>query len=158
MSASDYQRSYWSQPEMRHYQRDRRRARRAEFFADKACVDCGSTSELELDHVDPNTKAGHDVWLWSEARRIEEIAKCVVRCRTCHQERHASERRRHGINAYNQRGCRCEICRAAKAAARSKGPDLNRTGVYGFAGRRVNHSATGPATQDDTSPSLREAA
>lgn len=98
----------------RQYQRKWVAERRAAFFAGKCCVDCGSTSGLELDHVDPSTKVHHAIWSWSEPRRLSEIAKCVVRCRSCHSSRHAEERKRHGIKRY-EKGCRCEICRTAKS-------------------------------------------
>lgn len=48
------------------------------------CVDCGSWTDLEVDHVDPSAKVDHKVWSWSEPRRLAELAKCVVRCQTCH--------------------------------------------------------------------------
>lgn len=102
--------------EQRRYQREWKARRRAEWFADKSCVDCGAMDDLQLDHCDPAQKVHHQVWSWSEARRETELAKCEVRCGSCHRERHAVERRRHGIGAY-QRGCRCDTCRAAKSAA-----------------------------------------
>lgn len=110
---------------MRGYQTKRRAKRRAAFFEDKTCADCGGTEKLELDHVDPATKVGSDVWLWSAKRRDAEIAKCVVRCQGCHFERHARQRRRHGISRYNTAGCRCSICRAAKRTTRRKAGDSN---------------------------------
>ena len=73
-----------TQEEQREYQRKWVARRRAEWFADKACVDCGSIEELQLDHVDPALKVSHSIWSWSKARRDAETAKCVVRCRPCH--------------------------------------------------------------------------
>lgn len=103
----------------RQYQREWIAARRAAFFADKICVDCGSKEQLELDHRDPAQKEHHAIWSWSQKRRDVETAKCDVRCATCHRERHAKERRRHNIGGY-ERGCRCESCKAAKAAATAR--------------------------------------
>lgn len=48
------------------------------------CVDCQSWNSLEVDHVDPTQKVAHRVWSWSAQRRLEELAKCVVRCHECH--------------------------------------------------------------------------
>jgi hypothetical protein len=68
----------------RSYQREWVAKRRAEWFSDKSCIDCGTTEGLELDHVDPTKKVSHAIWSWSTTRRDEEIAKCVARCKFCH--------------------------------------------------------------------------
>lgn len=101
------------------YQRDRRARVRAAYFADKRCIDCGSAENLELDHIDRENKVGSDVWVWAEEKRKAEEAKCVVRCQSCHRERHAEERRRHGPSGYN-RGCRCEVCKEASRARKRR--------------------------------------
>jgi len=62
--------------------------RREEFFADKCCIDCGSGIFLEIDHVDPKTKVTHRIWLHAKERREQELQKCVVRCQSCHKNRH----------------------------------------------------------------------
>lgn len=111
--------AYVNIEDQREYQKLWIARRRTEFFADKVCVDCGSTERLELDHRDPTEKVSHKIWSWSDARREAEQAKCDIRCRMCHIERHASERRRHGVARYRA-GCRCEICRAAKARAKAR--------------------------------------
>lgn len=96
------------------------RNRREAFFNGKACVDCGSVSVLQLDHVDPSIKVAHKVWSWTQARRDVELAKCVVRCRPCHQAKTFSqmfEPRRHGTTRmYVHGGCRCQPCKDAVAA------------------------------------------
>lgn len=69
----------------REYQRKWKARRRADFFADKCCVRCGSTERLELDHKDPKLKISHNIWSWSKERREAEIAKCQVLCNECHQ-------------------------------------------------------------------------
>lgn len=99
----------------REYQRQWVAARRAEWFEGRACIDCGGTERLEIDHVDPALKIDSHVWSWSEPRRLAELAKCVVRCQPCHVQRHRAGRPEHGTGAY-KRGCRCEICREAKSA------------------------------------------
>lgn len=125
--------------------------RRAEWLEGKSCVDCGSTENLELDHVDPAEKIHHAIWSWSKVRRDAEIAKCVPRCAECHHERHASERRSHGHGGYT-RGCRCEVCKAAK-----------RRGRESNARKRLcrplpNHSATSPEQASYSQLELGEAA
>lgn len=98
----------------RRYQREWVARRRAEFFADKCCLRCGAAAGLELHHFVPGEKVHHAIWSWSEKRRQEEIAKCVVLCRDCHTEYHAETLRRHGTRGRYERGCRCEPCREAK--------------------------------------------
>lgn len=71
--------------ERRRYAREWVARRRAAWFADKSCVDCGSVDKLELDHVDSKQKVSHSIWSWSQVRRDVEIAKCVVRCFPCHR-------------------------------------------------------------------------
>lgn len=71
----------------RRYQRERCARIRAEWFAGKSCVDCGTRGNLEIDHVEPALKVSHRVWSWSEVRRLTELAKCVVRCAPCHDSK-----------------------------------------------------------------------
>ncbi len=66
------------------YQRHWIARRRGAFFADKVCVQCGSSERLELDHVDPATKVTSVIWSWSQQRRDVELAKCQVLCHACH--------------------------------------------------------------------------
>jgi hypothetical protein len=76
----------YKDPEQRRaYARAWMAARRAEWFAGKICVDCDTSSSLELDHVDASTKIDHRIWSWSAARREAELAKCVARCTECHK-------------------------------------------------------------------------
>lgn len=93
----------------RAYAREWVANRRAEFMADKSCVDCGSTEKLELDHVDPSLKVSHSIWSWSSDRRAAEIAKCVVRCFRCHKNKHMKFFP-HGTVRMYRKGCRCRKC------------------------------------------------
>lgn len=104
----------YADPEQQaRYQREWIAKRRADWFAGRACIDCGATSDLVVDHRDPKEKVDHKVWSWREDRREAELAKCDVRCDSCHRKRHADETRRHGIEEW-RRGCKCEVCRNAK--------------------------------------------
>lgn len=111
--------SFSDPQERRVYARVWHARRRAAYFEGKSCVDCGATDDLQLDHRDPAEKVHHNVWSWAEDRRLAEIAKCVVRCEDCHRERHSVLRRRHGIKRY-EKGCRCDVCRAAKSASNAR--------------------------------------
>ncbi len=79
--------------EKRAYNREWMRKRREEWFRANGPCACGSWDRLEIDHIDRSTKTTHRVWSWSEKRRNEELAKCVVRCRKCHREKTNPEMR-----------------------------------------------------------------
>ena len=113
---------YKDKAAQREYQRRWVAERRAEFFAGKSCAWCGSSDRLELHHANPNKKVHHAIWSWGENRRLNEIGKCIVLCRSCHERGHAEARRVEaelrnpcGTFASYKRGCRCDSCRAANA-------------------------------------------
>jgi hypothetical protein len=92
-------------------------------MADKSCAFCGSTRDLEIDHIDAKQKVSHNIWSWSRSRREAELAKCRVLCRGCHQARSLEQKaelqpRRpmeHGTRAtYDTWGCRCDVCLEAE--------------------------------------------
>lgn len=76
----------YSDPEkQREWDRQWMARRRSEWMtAHGPCVDCGSWSDLQVDHVDASTKITHRVWSWAKDRREAELAKCAVRCVRCH--------------------------------------------------------------------------
>lgn len=75
----------------REYMRTWVAKRRADWFQGKVCVECGSTENLELDHLDPATKVTHAIWSWSTERRERELAKCRPLCQECHKKKSAGE-------------------------------------------------------------------
>jgi 5-methylcytosine-specific restriction endonuclease McrA len=109
---------------LREYQKNWVRKRRASYMSDKFCVICGSTKDLEVDHIDPSTKVSHRIWSWSWARIHEELKKCQVLCQEHHWEKSASQLKRkaqHGvITMYDRHKCRCELCRAVKSKANAR--------------------------------------
>lgn len=103
----------------REYARLWMASRRAEWLAEHGpCGLCGSTDDLEIDHIDPDRKVSHRVWSWSAARREAELSKCQVLCRGCHAAKSGRERAReieHGRpSTYDRAGCRCGPCRHGK--------------------------------------------
>lgn len=85
------------------------------------CVVCGSWDNLEVDHINPDSKESHNVWSWSEERRTAELSKCQVLCKTHHQEKTALENSvrmggiEHGSDKmYSKYKCRCEECKMGK--------------------------------------------
>ena len=52
-----------------------------------ACVICGSTEDLQFDHLNPSTKKFALGKLWSSTQEhfLEELTKCQLLCFGCHQ-------------------------------------------------------------------------
>ena len=99
------------------YQREWMAGRRAEWFEDKVCANCGSPDRLELNHKDPKQKVTHRIWSWSKERRDEELAKCEALCYDCHKavtkQQQNSKPINHGTRSGYQRGCRKHCCAEA---------------------------------------------
>lgn len=107
---------------MREYNRARRADRRAKAIAELGghCVDCGATSRLEFDHVNPATKrfAIGELSSHSEADLAAELAKCVLRCTPCHKAKTLREDLpvvAHGGGSSGKKNCKCAACLARKA-------------------------------------------
>ena len=79
----------------REYQRTWKRERRLAWIAEQGgkCMKCGNVNmiELEVDHVDPCEKVEHRIWSWSRERREEELKKCQVLCKKCHDAKEGKE-------------------------------------------------------------------
>lgn len=78
---------------MRRYMLDRynRRKEEAIQFLGGVCVDCGTTNMLEFDHIEPTTKSfviGKKLSSVSKEKLKEELEKCQLLCKTCHDEKH----------------------------------------------------------------------
>ncbi len=113
----------------RAYQRQWIARRRAAWFAGKWCERCWCTTNLELDHLDQDTKISNSIWSWSESRRQAELKKCRVLCKWCHAVRtilQSSRPDRHGTSAGWRRGCRCCECRKAHYEDCRKHREANR--------------------------------
>jgi len=101
--------------------------------ANGPCVLCGSSDDLEVDHLDPTVKDSHRIWSWSLERRTAELKKCQVLCSKCHKQKTREQRResmKHGTESMYRFGpCRCELClvgrneykRQQRARRRAKG-------------------------------------
>ena len=66
-----------------------------EHYLANPCIDCGETDvyALELDHTrDKDLAVSQAVGRgWSKERLLDEIAKCVVRCASCHRKKTGKE-------------------------------------------------------------------
>lgn len=136
----------------RDYDNKRRATRRAILRAALGgeCQRCGTTEELEFDHIVPG---GQKFWIsrgilkpWNVL--LAELDKCQLLCRPCHivKSRENSENgggqnriNEHGTEAYyNRLGCRCTLCVAARRAARIRRGDRSdkpSANIYGGRGR-----------------------
>ena len=85
------------------------------------CVCCGTTDDLQFDHVDPEAKrygVGKRLASLAEDKLQAELAKCQLLCRACHVRKtladrgQVSARETHGtVSSY--RYCRCDLCKGA---------------------------------------------
>lgn len=101
------------------YMKDRWKKRRAKAveYLGGVCVKCGSSEELEFDHIDPETKsftiaAGSS---FSEERFWPEVDKCQLLCKDHHIEKSSRESSvGHGEGLTGKKNCFCDLCRPKK--------------------------------------------
>lgn len=116
---------YKNKEKRKEYAKLWRRGRRTEYFKNKVCIKCGSTEQLELDHIDPKLKTTHNIWSWSKQRQQEELKKCQILCKKCHLDKtrqylktfkQDKKIRDHGSYLkYEKEKCRCLACKQAKS-------------------------------------------
>lgn len=108
---NEYMRDYMS----RRYHERRKQAIQA---LGGKCIDCGTTENLELDHIERSTKLINvSSFTWSDKVYWAEVLdKCTLRCQSCHRKKSAWERSVvHGGGLSGKRNCPCEPCRRRKA-------------------------------------------
>jgi 5-methylcytosine-specific restriction endonuclease McrA len=110
---TEAERAYQREYQLARYHR--RRAAAIESLGGK-CVECGTTDDLQVDHVDPETKEVENFKAWgrAEAAFWAEIKKCQLLCRRCHIAKTAKERRKevHGTwGMVRNRKCTCRECK-----------------------------------------------
>lgn len=62
-------------------------------FLGARCNICGSTSDLEIDHVDPRLKTIEVSRPCSRQKFFDELEKCQLLCYSCHKEKSDEEKR-----------------------------------------------------------------
>jgi hypothetical protein len=122
-----YRAKRWADPRVKENDVKRgialRRNRKLAYMADKKCVTCETNKRLHLHHVDPKSKTiqkTSDIWGWTEKRRLAEIAKCEIRCTSCHAKIHNQMQREASLKKHGQLrawrlGCRCGLCRGVRS-------------------------------------------
>lgn len=85
------------------------------------CVRCGSTEDLEMDHIDRSAKTMQFqdcvTANWIREDVAEEMLNMQLLCNGCHIEKTAKENKgfEHGtIYAWMKKKCECEVCSDAK--------------------------------------------
>ena len=109
--------------DMAKYLRERYQRRKAKAVErlGGCCCRCGSTENLEIDHIDrtQKTMSFSRMYVVSRKRFEEELSKCQILCKPCHtdksiEERGHNRRTEHGTYAcYRYSKCRCTVCRQA---------------------------------------------
>lgn len=104
---------------MREYLKARYHSRRELFMREMGgvCVRCGSTENLEFDHIDRTKKS------FNIAKRLhgasmktlrDELAKCQLLCADCHAKKsdECGDQRQveHGDGLTGKRKCKCNEC------------------------------------------------
>lgn len=97
--------------------------RRKWIEANGPCAVCGSTVDLEVDHIDPSLKSFPVSAVWSlgldNPKRVSELAKCQVLCYTCHKRKSVAEQTaEHGVGTSGVKlggiKCGCDKCLLAR--------------------------------------------
>lgn len=84
----------YTRDERRKYQAEYRRKRRDKAIAllGGKCIVCGTTEDLEFNHIDPNTKRFQlATWDGKQSLYWEEVLKCNLLCKTHHDEETARQ-------------------------------------------------------------------
>lgn len=109
----------------KEYIREYRKKRKLEALTllGGCCINCGTTSNLEFDHIDPLTKINiiSNMYTAKYELFIAEVHKCQLLCHDCHIEKSNNNgdyllhriKWQHGKSGYNNQKCRCKICKDA---------------------------------------------
>jgi 5-methylcytosine-specific restriction endonuclease McrA len=97
------------------------------------CSQCGSSEDLEFDHINPELKARNigAIWSYSWENIRDELAKCQLLCVDCHKAKtRETSYKGHGCEHRYRDGCRCQPCKDAHAERARRyraGPEGNET-------------------------------
>jgi hypothetical protein len=135
---------------MRRYYR--MRMDRAIAYLGGACAQCGSTEDLEIDHVDPSVKSftiASAGWKKSWEILKAELQKCQLLCSQHHRVKTSGDLGvPHGggksgkmawVNG-KRRGCPCELCTARRREYNATFRPRRRAGLAHLAERRLGRT------------------
>lgn len=119
MSSKEYNREY-------HLKRYHKLKAEAIIKLGSKCCKCNSTSDLQIDHIDPKTKNFPISKLWgiSKDKFWEEISKCQLLCHKCHIQKTFTNGDggkffvKCGTYSGYRYGCRCILCKEAEKKQR----------------------------------------
>lgn len=122
---------------MKQYMKERYHRRRGEYIAEWGgkCVDCGSTENLEFDHINASSKMFNVAKAfagWTDSRIRAELEKCVLRCSKHHLEKSRREDLgsvEHGGGLTDKKNCRCNLCAPLKNAYSRKFKERKKAGL-----------------------------
>lgn len=84
------------------------------------CNVCGSVRNLEIDHINRDSKEFNISVSWgvSEKRFQKELQKCQLLCSQCHKTKSISESVtiKHGTWGMIRRKCKCTVCKTFSSA------------------------------------------
>lgn len=83
------------------------------------CVECGTTENLEVDHINREDKSFHVSQRLSVKNNSAELDKCQLLCTTHHKAKTSREQSgwTHGTTyGWMRKKCKCEECSAEKIA------------------------------------------
>lgn len=105
---------------MKKYMKQRYHLKRKEFISllGNECVQCGSTENLEIDHISPEHKSFDigNIWSYSKEKVLKELSKCQILCKSCHKEKSDNLKSvEHGGGLSGKYNCKCSLCKKKKA-------------------------------------------
>ena len=101
----EYYKAYYQQKDKGNYRESTKIAMREKMRKNRAhyvglmggkCVKCGTTENLEIDHINPEDKTLRTSSMWSRKHDtiMEELSKCQLLCCDCHKEKTREEKDR----------------------------------------------------------------
>ena len=126
MVNNQYFREYW--------------AKRREFIVNYLggkCDICGSTENLEIDHIDPSKKSFNISPFDALDKTMSELEKCHLLCKKHHLEKTSSENSgfTHGtMYGWMRKKCQCDLCNRARRKFHDDRNEIRRS-LSGNAGR-----------------------
>ena len=98
-------------------ERYEKRVKEAHIILGGKCVKCGTTENLQIDHINKALKSFDlgKLWSVSKVKYLAELEKCQLLCKEHHKEKSALEQSvGHGEGLTGKKNCRCSLCAPLK--------------------------------------------